>query len=317
MYEEQILIDLLESILGKSIITSRNNRAFKCPNNCHPYKHKLEINITTGKYQCWICGGGKEGFQGKSIKSLLIKLKVDDHKLNQFKLINDSMPKHIFNPQFIEQLKLPDEFIKLSDLSDINIIGKIYSKHALVYLKKRNININHIIKYNIGFCHEGKYANRIILPSYDCEGQLNYFVARSFEEDPKKPYDTPVVSKDNIIGLEYFINWDAPIILVEGIFDAITIQRNVVPLFGKKLNNGLIKKLVESNTEKIYIGLDNDAQKEALRHCETLMGYGKEVYLIEMEGKDISSLGFDKSLKLLENTYPLTFKKLMSIKLKL
>jgi hypothetical protein len=313
MQDEQILLSLLESVLGKSKITSRNNRSFLCPNNCHPSKHKLEINLNTGKYQCWICGREKDGFQGKHIKSLLIKLKVNKSKIQQLDLIELSKPNVIKH----NLITLPDEFISLKDTSNLNIIQKIYAKHAITFLNKRNITYNHILKYNIGFCGEGKYSNRVIIPSYDTNGDLNYFIARSFEEDPKKKYNNPIVPKDNIIGLEYFINWEAPIILVEGIFDAITIQRNAIPLFGKTLSDTLIKKIILSDTEKVYIGLDADAQKEALEHCETLMNYGKEVYLIEMEEKDISELGFEKSLKLLENTYPLTFKKIISIKLKL
>ena len=37
-----------------------------------------------------------------------------------------------------------------------------------------------ILKHNIGYCDEGKYSNRIIIPSYDSDGQLNFFVGRDF-----------------------------------------------------------------------------------------------------------------------------------------
>ncbi len=38
-----------------------------------------------------------------------------------------------------------------------------------------------IIKYNIGFCNEGPYGGRVIIPSYDDNGKLNYFIARDYK----------------------------------------------------------------------------------------------------------------------------------------
>jgi hypothetical protein len=60
----------------------------------------------------------------------------------------------------------------------------ITARHALAYLKKRNVTKQDILKYNIGYCDSGQYNNMIIIPSYDSTGRLNYFTARSFEKDP-------------------------------------------------------------------------------------------------------------------------------------
>ncbi len=121
----------------------------------------------------------------------------------------------------------------------------------------------------------------------------------------------------DVIGFELYINWDAPIILVEGIFDALTIKRNVIPLFGKVLHSKLMQKLVKSSVDRIYIALDNDARKDALKQAETLMSYGKEVYLVEMEGKDANEIGFEQFLNTLEKTVPLNLKTLIEKKLQL
>jgi DNA primase len=112
-----------------------------------------------------------------------------------------------------------------------------------------------------------------------------------------------------------FINWELPIILCEGPFDAIAIKRNVIPLFGKNIQSNLMKKLVESKVQKIYIALDNDAIKQALKFCEQLLNTGKEVYLVELDDKDPSDLGFENFTKLIQQTTPLTQYKLMEKKL--
>ena len=114
-----------------------------------------------------------------------------------------------------------------------------------------------------------------------------------------------------------YINWDLPVILCEGAFDAMAIKRNAIPLFGKKIPSTLMQKIIESNVKKIYLALDEDALKDAFNHAENLMGYGKKVYLIEMDGKDPSELGFENFTKLLHNATKLTTSTLMKKRLAL
>jgi len=154
----------------------------------------------------------------------------------------------------------------------------------------------------------------VIIPSFDERGTINYFTGRSFEKEPSVKYRNPSVSRD-IIPFELFINWELPLILCEGPFDAISIKRNVIPLLGKNIQTKLMKKIVMSSVEKIYIALDKDAQKQALDFCEKLMQEGKEVYLVDMQDKDPSEMGFNNFTKLIQETYPLTFSGLLEKKL--
>ena len=198
-------------------------------------------------------------------------------------------------------------------ISDLSAIENI----ALAYLNKRSISIQDIQKYNIGYCKTGRYRNRIIVPSYDKNGNINYFIARSFEPDPFRKYDAPTCNKTELIGLEYFVNWSIPVILCEGIFDAIAIKRNAIPLFGKTIPKSLMMKLVESEIKTVYLALDKDALKEALDYSQNLLNLGKEVYLIELEGKDPSDLGFNNMTKLLHTAKPLSFGDLLLKKIQL
>jgi len=190
------------------------------------------------------------------------------------------------------------------------------AKKAIHYLTTRNITQNDIIKYNIGFCYKGTYKDRVIIPSYDENGILNYFIARSFIEGIAR-YKNPPIDAKLAIGWELYINWDAPIILVEGIFDALTVKRNVIPLFGKIIHEKLMKKLVRSSVNRIYIALDPDAIKKSLKYAEELMKYGKEIFLVELDGKDANEIGFEKFLNTIELSQPLTFQTLLAKKLQL
>ena len=207
-----------------------------------------------------------------------------------------------------EILELPKEFKSLLDNQDI------IARHALAYLKKRNITKQDILKYNIGYCDSGRYMNMVVIPSYNSNGELNYFTARSFEKDPYIKYRNPEASRD-IVPFELFINWNLPITLCEGPFDAMAIKRNVIPLFGKNIQPALMKKIVGSKVEKIYIALDDDAMEQAFKFCDILLNAGKEVYLVELDGKDPSELGFEKFTKLIQKVSPLTQYTLMEKKI--
>jgi DNA primase len=307
------LLFLVESVLGKGQSTSKGNYAFKCP-FCTHHKNKMEISLrTTAKrenfWHCWVCGA-----KGKTILTLFKKIKAPQDKIAELNIliVPSKKEEHIAQGA----LELPKEFISLSDEVE-NKIAQIEAKHALKFLKKRGITQDDVIKYNIGFCKEGKYEYRVVIPSYDSLGKLNYFIARDYKEPSLRKYKNPPASAKDVIGWELYINWGAPIILVEGIFDALTIKRNVIPLFGKVLHDKLMKKLVESSVNRIYIALDADARKDALKQAEQLMSYGKEVYLVEMEGKDANEIGFEQFLNTIEQTKPLNLQSLLEKKLQL
>lgn len=306
----QLLVTLVNSVLGTGKQTARGNIAYTCP-HCNHHKPKLEINFTENKdghnpWHCWVCDK-----KGKSILQLLRKANASPDKIEEAKTYVKDVT-YISQDIITVVLKLPTEYMRL-DQSNNNSIMR---RHALAYLKKRGVNITDISKYDIGYCESGLYKNMIIIPTYDKDGRINYFTARSFEKDPFVKYRNPQVSRD-IIPNEHFINWKLPIIICEGLFDAIAIKRNAIPLLGKSIQSNLMKKIVTSVVDKIYIALDRDAIKQALKFCERLMAEGKEVYLVDMQDKDPSEMGFKNFTKLIQTTVPLTYYTLMEHKLSL
>jgi len=309
-----LLLNLTVSVLGKEKPTSKGNYVFYCPECKYHHKPKLEINFdeTSTHYQnynCWVCS-----FKGKTLFSLFKKLEVNYDVLQKLKLLTKSIsiPKDYKPDEKSTKVFLPKEFKSLINVSEYDIIGK----HALFYLKSRKIFEEDIIRYNIGYCDKGKYCNHIIIPSYDKDGVLNYYTARNFDKSSSKTYSNPDVSKD-IIPFEFFINWNIPLIICEGTMDAITIRRNAIPLLGQIIRPKLMSKIVTSQVKKIYIALDRDALKKAILFCETLMNEGKEVYLVEIDGKDPNYLGFDKFTKIIHSVKPLTFSDLLEKKLEI
>jgi len=304
----QPLIALANSVLGTGKQTARGNFAYHCP-FCNHHKPKLEINFTENKkgenpWHCWVCDK-----RGKRLSQIFKQVSASPKAMEELRaLVKTETAER--EAVVAEAVNLPKEFKTFKSITSSNIIGR----HALAYLKSRNITEEDILKYNIGYCKSGPYKNMVIIPSYDGEGRLNYFTGRSFEKDVKIKYKNPSVSRD-IIPFELFINWDIPFILCEGPFDAIAIKRNVIPLLGKNIQSKLMKKIVMSSVDKIYIALDKDAQKQALSFCEQLMNEGKEVYLVDMKDKDPSEMGFENFINLITETYPLTLSGLLEKKL--
>ena len=304
----QLLVTLVNSVLGSGKATARNNYAYSCP-LCHHHKPKLEVNLTENRegknpWHCWACDA-----RGTTIYNLFKQVKAAADKFVELgSLVKSS--KSIKETQVVSSVALPTEFIGLDNVD----LSGIMARHATAYLNNRHVSKHDIIKYNIGYCKEGLYKNMIIIPTYDADGRLNYFTARSFEKDPYIKYRNPSASRD-IIPNEHLINWNVPVILCEGLFDAIAIKRNAIPLLGKSIQSSLMKKIVTSVVDKIYIALDRDAIKQALKFCEKLMAEGKEVYLVDLQDKDPSEMGFENFTKLIQTTLPLTYYDLMEQKL--
>ena len=171
-----------------------------------------------------------------------------------------------------------------------------------------------MLRYSMGYCESGVYSNRIIIPSYDEDGKLNYFIARDIFPNSNMKYKNPPMSKDTVV-FELFINWNEPIVLVEGSFDAIAVKRNVIPLLGKFPSKSLVKKLITKKVKKVYVALDSDAKKDSAKLVKFLMDNGIESYLLSMNEKDPSELGFENFWKRISKTEQSTFTDIIKGKL--
>ena len=304
------LLQLLESILGKGKPTSGNNIAFFSPFVSH-YKPKLEIDIHTNHngenaWHCWISDK-----KGRSIASLFKQLNLPKERFEQLNRVIESTKYRITTDIKPKQeiIQLPAEYSPLWKTKKTPDF-----KNAIHYLTSRGITMFDILKYRIGYCESGQYSGKIIIPSYDADGQLNYFVSRAFYKADSQKHKNPNISKD-IIGFDMTINWSQPIILCEGAFDAIAIKRNAIPLFGKIIQPALQKKIIEQRVRNIYICLDADALKKALQIAEKFMAEGLNVYFVELRKEDASELGFQKINEIIHATDVLTFERLMHLKM--
>ena len=297
------VFEILEDIFGNYKLHNENKGqvSFDCPVCSYEIKGldkgdskgNLEINYKTGVYKCWSCG---ESHDMHGSLYILIKKYGNPKHLKKYQLLKPEDNEEGFKKTY-KKVRLPKEFIPFKDAS-LGLKLTPHYKQAYNYIKGRNITDEMCKRYNIGFCYQGLYEHRIIIPSYDENNELNYFIARSYLTRTKVKYKNPEAQKELIIFNEYLINWDETIYIVEGAFDSIFID-NSIPMLGKFMSDFLYKKLYEK-AKKIIIILDPDAWNDAEKlyhklNCGMLMG---KIWAIKLEGdKDIADLQGKINLK--------------------
>lgn len=262
--EIEVILDLLEEVLGdpKKSNSHTHQYSYNCP-VCDDGKNKgnFEVNLEKNVFKCWSCSES-EGTHGplgklfdtygtKKQKKLYLLVRPEEIKVRQKK---------------VKKLTLPEGYTKFKDS---NPIYPVY-KQAKNYLSSRGITDEIIEKYQIGFCDKGECSGRIIVPSYDQNNVLNYYVARSWG-NTKFKYKNPQAEKDKIIFNEHLINWDEDIYIVEGVFDAFFLP-NPIPMLGKHLSEYLFESLYTKSKKNVIICLDGDAWTNATKLYRELNG---------------------------------------------
>ena len=251
---------------------------FTCP-SCRHHKRKFSVNLNKNVYKCWICD-----YRGRNIRRAIRRF-GSFTQLQAWDQITNRSDLEKFADLFMEsertkdtqKLELPSEFVSLCT-NKIPATG-LYAKR---YLQNRGVTNEDILKWKIGYCFSGEYKNRIIVPSFDQDGDVSYFIARSYSGDNYK-YKNPKASKD-ITFNELYIDWNKDLVLVEGGFDAL-VAGNAVPILGSTLRAGsrLLREIVRNDTP-IYVALDPDAAKKERRIIKTLLRYDVELYKIDISG---------------------------------
>lgn len=260
------IASILESFLGDIRKHNENTGqiSFDCP-ACSADKGmpegdgkgNLEVNYNRDVFKCWVCKD-THNMSGSVIK--LIKKYGNQKHLKDYKLFKPES-KLSYEDKLHIDVKLPEGYKKLALCTSKDF--KYNS--AIQYLHKRGITDEIIAKFDIGYTTRGQFFNRIIIPSYDEDGVLNYFIARWFDKHfNKMKYLNPDVEKQSIIFNEGRVNWDATLYLVEGVTDHIVVP-NSIPMLGKYISPILLEKIYEKANANIVIFLDGDAFEDAKR----------------------------------------------------
>jgi DNA primase len=285
MIDKKKPLSLLRQILGHHTQTSKNEYYFKCP-ACNHHKPKFAVNLSKNAFHCWVCD-----YRGRNIRRVVRRF-GNHNQLSAWDGLFGRQDLERFADLFMapepveikQKLELPEEFLSLAT-ENLPATGL----YAYNYLIKRGLTKAQILKWKIGYCFSGEYRNRIIIPSFDKEGDCSYFIARSYSGDSYK-YKNPRASKDVVFN-ELYIDWNKDIVLVEGVFDAL-VAGNAIPILGSTLRQGseLLREIVR-NDASVYVALDPDAAEKERRIIRMLLQYDIELHKIDVSSyEDVGSM---------------------------
>lgn len=235
--------DILQKYLSPTLGSSKNSYSqlrFCCPLCDSGKKYNLEINCNSNSskyllYNCWSCG--YSGYITQLLK---------DYAINPlWKSLPEFKGKQVFNKTEKEQkiLVLPEGTTPYYHNIDVE-------KYLTI---ERKIKDEELIKRNIRFCFhpESKFYNSIIFPFYNEEKELIAFSSQDFKT--KKYRNNGSL---NFIPYKEFINPYFPIILTEGIYDALSVP-NAIPLLGTNIYSSVLRYCQD---KKIILALDNEEE---------------------------------------------------------
>jgi DNA primase len=270
-------LSILKEVLGLFHREGTKQTLFHCP-KCNHHKKKLSVNLEKGYFKCWICD-----WSGKSLYRIIKTFgtyhqKQDWRRLHHQTEINDFAEK-LFGVSPAETLlpiNLPETFTSL-----VGNKNSSTSMRPLNYLRSRGVDKKDIYRWKIGYCYEGKYAGRVVFPSFNIKGELDYYVSRTYDKNWIKYLNPP--TRKNIIFNELYLDFEEDLVIVEGVFDAIKASSNAVPLLGSTLteDSRLFKKIVE-NDSRVYLALDADANRKSDKITKLLLEYDIETHMVDM-----------------------------------
>jgi len=296
MEDNALIVELLDGIFGnhKQHYPYKGQISYDCPVCSYEIKGldktdgkgNLEINYGQHVFKCWVCG---ETHNTKGHLGYLVDRFGSQKDKKTYELIRPD--EFIRENKQYEKLRLPKGFKLATDGNQYHIPYREMRN----YLKSRGITEEMIKKHSIGYSLEGDYAYRIIVPSFDREGELNYYTGRSWNPNSKAKYKNPEAEKQIIIFNESLIDWSQDIYLCEGPFDSLFLP-NSIPLLGKKMSDVLFDKIYDEAKSNVVIVLDSDAWEDSKRLYFKLSGgklYGRIKVVKLPEGKDIADLRGD------------------------
>jgi hypothetical protein len=283
-------VRFVESVFGTGKL-SRDSRNFdvRCP-ICAPSdrsKRKLAILLEDGRVHCWSCG-----YKAHTLAPLVKKFGTRD-QLAEYR--DRFMPAVERNRRCLdidvgepEKLALPKDFklIVTASLRDPDVLA--LRRYLMEPLPKcRGLTERDMWYFKLGYSEELRWKRRVLVPSFDAQGELNYFVGRTIDRFRKPKYDSPDTQpgyKQTIVFNELNVDWSRELVLCEGTFDLMKCPDNAVPLLGSDLNeeSALFNALVAHNTP-VALALDADMRlKKTPKIARKLAEYDVAVRVVKV-----------------------------------
>lgn len=253
----------------------------KCKTHGNSLKKKLCLRVDSEIFHCWVCG-----MRGKGL-ARFFKIYRPNHYAEAKETFENRLKQQDDQEEIV--VELPEGYQLLGSLakrSDPDL------RAALNYVKSRGITDHDIWRHRIGATSKGSYRRRVIIPSFDSDGDLKFFTGRSIDESNRRKYMNPKVPRGHVIFNEFFIDWKSALTIVEGPFDLLKANKNCTALLGSNLaiKDELFQNIVKNKTP-VVLALDSDAIQKRNQIADLLVSYDIDVYYITLgHFKDVGEM---------------------------
>lgn len=250
-------------------------------------KRKLSVRLDDGVFHCWVCG-----YKGQNVEHLFKKFApsfLEEARSLRFTKNENTHREEQDVPEEHQEVAVPRGFTLLASHTaslDPDV------KEAVRYCMDRGLTTRDLWYFKLGTCTSGPLRRRVIFPSFDAEGQLNYFTARSIDPAKTMKYINAKVPKKTVIFNEINIDWSRELNLVEGPFDLTKAVGNSTCLLGSHLaqDSALGQSIIRHKTP-VLLALDPDAQEKSHNIAKMLYSYGIRVRTVNVPtGRDVGDM---------------------------
>lgn len=277
--------ELLVKLLGPGTPDRRGlNAQFWCPfcKHADAKKRKLAVRVDDGIVHCWVCN-----WSARSPLRLAPVVGASSELREQLRQAYGDVGQVEEDDPIEEEAvaELPSDFSLVCDEIDRGV------RHpdklaAISYLERRGISYNSAKYYRLGLSNESVYRRRVIFPSYDSEGVLNYVTARAVDDDTTFKYFNTRRQRSSLVFNEIDVAWDRELVLVEGPFDLLAcVGMNAVSMLGSWLDeNYLLFNRVVANRTPVVLAFDPDAMKKQEKVAKRLLQYEIPIRVVNWSG---------------------------------
>ena len=284
-------IEILSRALGAGLVDRKGiNVAFGCPECKDSKKQKLAVRIDTGQYHCWVCDA-----RGGSIAKILRR--ISPEVASRWEGVTGSHQRR-FVDEVIEapKVELPIGFKLLAESLESKDPD---TRGCIEYVRDRGLGIREMWYFRLGFVRRGRLSRRIIMPSFDSEGKLNYWTARSIDEKSIGKYVNPPVPRGEFIFNELNIDWRQELTLVEGPFDLTKCDSNATAILGSNMSRkSALFQAIARNRTPITLALDSDMPEKQHNWAKALSEFDVSVKMLDLGGrKDVGEMSKQEFLE--------------------
>lgn len=272
-------IAFIEKVFGPARLSrTTRNLEVMCP-ICAPSdktKKKLAILLDDDRTHCWVCG-----FKARSLVTLIKKYGTSEQLRTYYEKF---MPKSTRSNK-AKETSASEPVVLPSDFSLVTLANMASPDFRVVknYCCNRGMSERDLWYYKIGCSVQFKWKRRAIVPSFDKDGKLNYYVGRTVDKEIRPKYSNLDVDKSTIIFNEMNVDWSKQLVLCEGAFDMFKCGDNAVPLLGSDLNEeSLLFNTILVHRTPIALALDGDMWvKKTPKVVKKLVEYDIPVVVVD------------------------------------